>query len=187
MYAMSKHGLVGLSTSLGQNVGGEVDVSVVLPGLVDTPFTWNQARGYVVQNDTLVPNPVAKQPFQTWQCVNGDGTVVLDGDCADGGSGYTCPCPDLKRSERRVELISELMLSSQNLTLDSLLSPNAIASEILDLLWKSRSQAAVHGENGASASTVVVPNDANGDRGSNPPMTRLCPDTMWLKCPVDRP
>ena len=107
----------------------DVRVSVVLPGLVDTPFTWNQARGNVVENGTLVPAPGLSGPIQIWQCVGENGTLVEDGNCPDGGgTGYGCPCPDVARDDPRVPLLIGMLMANT-----TLIHPNSVAREILAL------------------------------------------------------
>lgn len=99
MYSASKHAIIGLVTSVAAYFPGELRANVVLPGLVDTPFTWNQMRGKeVFPNGTLW----TKYPLQpAWQCVV-DGKVIEDGDCSGGGTGYGCPCEDLRRDDPRL-------------------------------------------------------------------------------------
>jgi NAD(P)-dependent dehydrogenase (short-subunit alcohol dehydrogenase family) len=172
MYGMSKHGLVGLATSLAASFSASPSpsVSVVLPGLVDTPFTWNQARGQVVRNGTLVPAPGLRHPLQIWQCVS-DGKVIENGNCPNGeGSGYGCPCPDVERDDPRVALLAKALLPNQQVS--AMISPNAVAMEILSLL------AAKNGE------VRVVPNAKEND-GRGTPFTRTCSPDMWKLCPAD--
>ena len=164
-YGMSKHGLIGLATSLANT--SNVRVSVVLPGLVDTPFTWNQARGNIVQNGTLVPAPGLSGPIQIWQCVQ-NGKLVRDGDCPDGGTGYNCPCPDVARDDPRVPLLVDMLMANT-----SLVHPNSVAREILALASGS-----------VAPGVVVVPNAPPNGKGAAPPSTRTCPDNMWMQCPV---
>lgn len=167
-YGASKHGLIGLATSLVSNTS-DVRVSVVLPGLVDTPFTWNQARGNVVENGTLVPAPGLSGPIQIWQCVGENGTLVEDGNCPDGGgTGYGCPCPDVARDDPRVPLLIGMLMPNT-----TLIHPNSVAREILALA-----------SGDVAPGVVVVPNAEPNGQGASPPSTRTCPDNMWLQCPV---
>jgi len=86
-YSASKHAIIGMVTSVAANMEGKVRVNAVLPGLVDTPFTWNQLRGveFAEHNKTYV--------LQPWQCFV-DGKII-DANCPGGGSGYGCPCEDV--------------------------------------------------------------------------------------------
>jgi len=100
VYSMSKHAIIGLTTSVAEAHKGQIRANVVLPGLVQTPFTWNQARLYVLlPNGTLVLRP----NMQMYQCVK-DGEMI-DGDCPDGGRGYGCPCPDLIPEDPRLKVM----------------------------------------------------------------------------------
>ena len=163
-YGMSKHGLIGLATSLVNT--SDVRVSVVLPGLVDTPFTWNQARGQVLVNGKLVPAPGLSGPLQIWQCLRANGTVERNGNCPGGGTGYGCPCPDVARDDPRVRVLVEKLMPNTKI-----LHPNSVAQEILALA-----------ANVAPPSVVVVPNGPPSGKGT--PITRTCPVNMWLQCPV---
>ena len=190
-YAMSKHGIVGLATSLATanavavSAGGsghtklspttttarpggapKLRVNVILPGLVDTPFTWNQARKFQLVDGKLV---VAYPLMQTaWQCVSASGTSVIDdGDCAEGGSGYACPCADVRRDDPRVAALVATMVGAK------ILSPNAVAAAVLNALAAP-----------TQTTTIVVPNerdDGVGEKERNG--VRECPDVMWKLCP----
>ena len=173
MYGISKHGLVGLATSIVNEAaqgGLNVTVSSVLPGLVNTPFTWNQVRGQVIINGELKPAPFLKEPLQVWQCIASNGTVITNGNCENGGTGYGCPCPDIPLSDPRVALMETTMQPDTNI-----IDPNAVAAEVLDLL------------DGYIGEVRVVPNDPKNDHLiPEGPLTRKCPLNMWESCPITK-
>ena len=104
MYGVSKAGIIAATQTVAASQPGLLRANVVAPGLVDTPLTWNQARGLVLQNGTLKPSPLGPVQFG-FQCINKDGTKVIEqGDCpGTGGTGYTCPCPDVRRDDPRLK------------------------------------------------------------------------------------
>ena len=173
MYGISKHGLIGLATSIVNEAaqgGLNVTVSTVLPGLIDTPFTWNQVRGQVIINGELHPEPFLKEPLQFWQCIGEGETVITNGNCEDGGTGYGCPCPDISRDDPRVKLMEKMALSDMKVV-----DPNAVAAEVLDLL------------DGYTGEVRVVPNDPINDHlRIEGPLSRTCPPNMWETCPVTK-
>ena len=44
LYSASKHGIIGLTQSIAAAYPTILRVNTVLPGLVDTPLTWNQVK-----------------------------------------------------------------------------------------------------------------------------------------------
>merc|ERR1719468_1030697 len=109
VYSSSKHAIIGMVTSVaghhlpgGVGVQLPVRVNAVLPGLVSTPFTWNQARGSEILPDGKFK---AVRTLQPWQCVVGNLSTgqIIDGDCEDGGRGYGCPCEDVSVDDPRVQ------------------------------------------------------------------------------------
>lgn len=64
---------------------------------MDTPFSWNQVRGCVVEDDYLN----CDHQLNPWECVLGNGTKVVDGDCPEGGNGFGCSCADERRNDPR--------------------------------------------------------------------------------------
>lgn len=163
LYAASKHGIVGVATSVAASFAGALRVNVVLPGLVDTPFTWNQVRGTEMRNGTLV----TKFVLQTdWQCVV-DGQVV-EGDCPGGGNGYGCSCEDVRRDDPRIKA----MFSGV-----PMIDPRSIGIAILDLADPSSIEQ-------PTGKVVVV------DREADEPSTSWkCSESLdvksalWAACP----
>jgi NAD(P)-dependent dehydrogenase (short-subunit alcohol dehydrogenase family) len=122
-YATSKHGIIGLTTSIANAYAGSLRANVVLPGLTDTPFSWNQVRG-----TELLQNGSWRQKYKLqsgWQCVS-DGRVV-NANCNGGGSGYGCPCEDVRADDPRIKAIWPPPLWP-------LTSPRQIGAAILNLL-----------------------------------------------------
>jgi NAD(P)-dependent dehydrogenase (short-subunit alcohol dehydrogenase family) len=100
-YATSKHGIIGLTTSIANAFAGSLRANVVLPGLTDTPFSWNQVRGI-----ELFPNRSWRQQYplqSSWQCVKAG--QVIYANCHGGGSGYGCPCEDVRPDDPRIAAI----------------------------------------------------------------------------------
>ena len=61
-----------------------------------------QVRPYILdQNGTLVHKYPEMQ--MSFQCVDDKGAFVSDGDCAEGGKGYSCPCPSVMLDDPRVK------------------------------------------------------------------------------------
>ena len=99
LYAVSKAALIHLTKSLSAAYGDRLRVHALAPGLVDTPFSWNQVRGCKVQSDGLD----CSSQLPAWQCyVNGE--LVVNGDCPEGGDGYSCKCQDESRQDKRQRL-----------------------------------------------------------------------------------
>merc|ERR1711988_902689 len=65
-----------------------------------TPFTWNQMRGMTMVDGKLNATYPKLQP--SYQCIV-DGRLIENGLCKDGGGGYGCPCPDMRRDDPRVK------------------------------------------------------------------------------------
>lgn len=103
-YGQSKHGIINIATSVGQSYPQELRVNAILPGLINTPFTWNQARNIELQPGG---NYSVNYDMQTsWQCTV-DGKFIQNGECPGGGTGYGCPCEDLFKDDARVEVLLE--------------------------------------------------------------------------------
>jgi len=116
-------GIVGVVTSVAAAYAGKVRLNAVLPGLVDTPLSWNQARQLdVLPNGTVVPGKHHLQP--AWQCTI-NGTLISKGDCEGGGTGYGCPCEDVSRDDPRVKALFEGI---------EIADPRLIGAAILHLL-----------------------------------------------------
>uniref|UniRef100_A0A7S2WNV8 Uncharacterized protein n=1 Tax=Mucochytrium quahogii TaxID=96639 RepID=A0A7S2WNV8_9STRA len=101
MYSASKGGIMMLTASIAKKYQGKMRTHAILPGLVDTPLTWNQVRGMkIAQNGSVV----RAEPLQAFQCYSEvDSRVIEDGTCPSGGTGLGCPCEDIARSDPRVE------------------------------------------------------------------------------------
>lgn len=122
-YGTSKHGIIGLTTSVAMAYEGSMRANVVLPGLTDTPFSWNQVRG-----TELLPNGSWAQKYSlqtSWQCVK-DGAVV-HANCPGGASGYGCPCEDVRQDDPRIKAMWPAPLFP-------LVDPRQIGSAILRFL-----------------------------------------------------
>jgi NAD(P)-dependent dehydrogenase (short-subunit alcohol dehydrogenase family) len=158
-YGTSKHGIIGLTTSLANAYSGSLRANVVLPGLTDTPFSWNQVRGA-----ELLSNGSWRQGYElqtSWQCVK-DGQVVY-ANCHGGGSGYGCPCEDVRADDPRIKAIWPPPLYP-------LISPRQIGAAILNLLEQESTS------NGLSVVSNKQPEHVCQEMTkSGVPMWDLCP------------
>ena len=71
--------------------------------LISEPL--NQVRPYRLLSNGTLSAPANLQ--SGFQCLGGaNGTTVIEGDCpVTGGTGYGCPCPDIRRSDPRIAKI----------------------------------------------------------------------------------
>jgi len=123
-YSASKHGIVGMTTSTAGTYGVRaLRINTVLPGLVDTPLTWNQARPFVYFPGNRSLSPPRADVQSGWQCVV-DGKVI-DGDCEEGGKGLGCPCEDVERDDPRLPLLFKAWWPP--------IDPRAVSAKVLDL------------------------------------------------------
>ncbi|GBG26530.1 Dehydrogenase/reductase SDR family member 4 [Hondaea fermentalgiana] len=118
LYGISKSGIVSLTRSLAAFYEGQLSVNVVAPGLVDTPLTWNQARGSKLSHNGTVLEQVDQ--MQTYQCYADESLreasdasmldkednrrIIQDGTCQGGGTGLGCPCEDIRAKDPRLPL-----------------------------------------------------------------------------------
>ena len=172
MYGVSKSGIVALSRALAGMYEGQVTSTVIAPGLVDTPLTWNQIRGSRVVDGQLEQ----VDDLQTFMCYGPDNkTIIRDGTCPTGGSGLGCPCPDERRADPRIPL-------KYGSHLWPAIDPRSLASLALFL-------ASPQGET-FSGSALVVDNNftARGPRAHR--LVKRCPMSMVELCPevsIDAP
>jgi NAD(P)-dependent dehydrogenase (short-subunit alcohol dehydrogenase family) len=172
MYGVSKSGIVALSRALAGMYEGQVTSTVIAPGLVDTPLTWNQIRGSRIVDGQLEQ----VDDLQTFMCYGPDNkTIIRDGTCPTGGSGLGCPCPDERRGDPRIPLKFGPHLWPA-------IDPRSLASLALFL-------ASPHGET-FSGSALVVDNNFT-TRGPRPHrLVKRCPMSMVELCPevsIDAP
>ena len=99
MYAVSKAALIHLTKSVAAFYGEHLRINALAPGLVDTPFSWNQVRGCKPDDGALD----CSTQLPSWQCVIG-GAIVRNGDCTEGGNGYSCKCKDVSQRDKRQPL-----------------------------------------------------------------------------------
>merc|ERR1712100_501546 len=144
-YGQSKHGIINIASSVGQSYLGELRVNAILPGLINTPFTWNQARNVELQPDGTVktePDGTVKMDYDmqtSWQCT-ADGKFVEDGECPGGGTGYGCPCEDLFEDDPRVKamligappMINPMRVGDAILEISDVKSNVTSASKVVD-------------------------------------------------------
>ena len=95
MYGASKAGIISATNTIAAAYGKSLRANVVAPGLISTPLTWNQVRSYTMQADGTANNTFPQLQFG-FQCVQQNGSVLADGDCKSGGTGWECPCPDIE-------------------------------------------------------------------------------------------
>jgi len=100
LYSASKAGILMLTASIAKQYEGKMRTHTILPGLVDTPLTWNQVRGMkIAQNGSVVQ----VETLQSFQCHSEiDNHVIEDGTCPSGGTGLGCPCEDVPKSDPRI-------------------------------------------------------------------------------------
>lgn len=146
-YATSKHGIVGMVRSAAASYTKSVlRVNAVLPGLVDTPLTWNQVRPFA-PNGTTTLHPRLQPGFQ---CINtSTGTLVKDGLCPDGGTGFGCPCPDVRRDDPRNPVVWKGVWPP--------IDPRVVARTILGLAAGRRANKGPAGTIGGMAASKASP------------------------------
>jgi NAD(P)-dependent dehydrogenase (short-subunit alcohol dehydrogenase family) len=155
-YGTSKHGIIGFTSSVAMTYGKNntaatrpqitARINSVAPGMTDTPFTWNQAALYDPTNKGLVT--------QIGQCVvknnNPDGQdFAINGQCTSGGTGYSCPCPDVTRADahRIFGAIKDKSNGMATLTLPGVvLPPSAIADRVLFMASDAAEQLDINGQ-----------------------------------------
>jgi len=159
MYGVSKAGIIQATRTLAETFPPPaLRVNVVAPGLVSTPLTWNQARGYTVENKSKLNDTYPGVQFG-FECVSKgkDGKPeIIEGDCQGGGKGSPgCPCPDLQWTDPRVQLLFGQM--------KAMVDPRRIGAGILYLASEDANQKKVTGE------TYVIDHlqDKDNDPGTN--------------------
>lgn len=101
MYSISKAALLQLVRTTSSAYSDKLQINAIAPGLVDTPFSWNQVRGCVAKAGVL---DCAGQ-LPAWQCFSKtNGSLIEDGDCEEGGDGFGCGCEDATREDPRQKL-----------------------------------------------------------------------------------
>jgi len=162
-YGQSKHGIINIATSVGLTYPQELRVNAILPGLIDTPFSWNQAR-----NIELYDNATFKGmnwTLQTsWQCIV-DGVFIEDGECLGGGTGYGCPCEDLFKDDPRFQ---ELVKQGGN---PPVIDPRRVGDVILEISDAK--------SNVTAASKVVDQTETFqcvGEAVASKPLWQFCPN-----------
>jgi len=189
-YGTSKHGIIGFTAAAAATYGGyhnnntnindkssstadagtaraRVRFNSVAPGMVDTPFTWNQAALYDPANQgrvTQIGQCIARGRDRGGGSSGGERGVVIDGACPGGGTGFSCPCPDVARADahRVFAAVGDRDPSDPMgvVTLPGVvLPPAAIAERILFLASDDA------GELGISGQTYYVSNYPAGSGG----------------------
>lgn len=164
-YGESKHALISMATSIAGSFPGELRVNAILPGLVDTPFTWNQVRNYDLKPDGSLEVDSSMQTG--WQC-KVDGVFVENGECQDGGTGYGCPCEDVFRDDPRNPAVwGDLW--------QTIIDPRVIGHAILDMSAAS--------SNSTGVSRVVDNNKKQYQcvESGDLPLWRSCPVVQHLR------
>jgi len=151
MYGVSKAGIISATQTVAATYGANLRANVVAPGLVSTPLTWNQVRSYTMEKNGTAENAYPKLQFG-FQCVDASGQVIV-GDCKGGGTGYGCPCEDVKLEDPRIDAVFSGY---------PVVDPRKISSSVLFLA--SDEATAVNGE------TYVVGNALDDKPWSCPPL-----------------
>jgi NAD(P)-dependent dehydrogenase (short-subunit alcohol dehydrogenase family) len=91
MYSASKHAVIGITQSVALEVAAQgIRVNAVAPGLIETPLTWNQARGLL------------DPPMQSYECIVDNKIVRANYTCDEG-----CVCGNISPSDPLVQEIRD--------------------------------------------------------------------------------